>query len=66
MLLETQGYKNLGYINIWTMQGQTEPEIYKKCKEKGHKLEYTSNHLRCWSMAWCDKCKYYYQIDSSD
>jgi hypothetical protein len=63
---ESKPRVNLGWLNNWYTNP---PQIYKECKEKGHKHNEKNldpsnrgnDHLY-----WCDICGFEYHVDSSD
>lgn len=55
------GFKYLGYANGW----EETPEEVTDCHGKEHKLNYISEPY-CVTVYLCEKCKYYYRIDSGD
>lgn len=63
--LEDANYKYLGYANGWK-SGEF-PKEYNECIAQGHQLDDVSlNRNRTNNVYSCDKCKFYYCVDSSD
>ena len=60
--LQAFDYRSLGWANGWT----DEPIDRINCHEACHKCDWASNHERCQTLVWCERCKYFYWVDSSD
>ena len=58
-----QGYTNLGFENSWRKIGK--PKILEECTAHKHiKFRYSRKSWE--SLYYCEDCKYYYIVDSSD
>ena len=58
-------YKRLGLVNAWPKDHL--PKELEVCdKEKHVKTVKYLNASGAWREVSCDKCKYYYEIDSGD
>jgi len=52
-------YRDLGWENGWV----NTPKVVKECNEKGHE-RIIDQQIHTTTIK-CDKCKYYYKVDTS-
>ncbi len=63
--LTEKGYKNLGWRNFW--KESTTPIEYSDCYHLAHDTNEESHSNRGSDHTiWCDECKYFYKLDTSD
>ena len=63
--IDRSKYKNLGCMNWWHSEGEDAPPEAQKCFDAGHS-HIAENIGNCWTKYYCDICKIYYDVDSSD